>query len=352
MTATLLYLVYGTDTYHREAVFSIASALARLRDTPGEILDIHVYTDNPVPYAALPVTITEVDAAALQRWCEPHGYHFRAKHVALRNALASTDRAVLIDTDTFFHRSPLTLFDLVRPGSLLCNRIGHRYGEQRAAPLYRTLARHLQARGLAGDDMALLNSGVIGLNRADAGVLDRSLDLMDALFPLAEGAYTLEEFVLAVARDERGLELVECPTQIHHYWSRKQIFRAKTDAWLAKHRDDPLSPAALDDTAAVTDTLPRPPRLTRLRFKLGTAMLPAAQQQFGRELLYGCYPYANEFDRACGPVWWEKAVSNLRERGTGSATEVSDWLEGPVLRRLLGDNRSRIVAHLKQRGLL
>lgn len=352
MTDTLLYLVYGNDTYHREAIFSIASALARLRETPHKILDIHVYTDNPVPYAALPVTVAVLDDSALQRWCEPHGYHFRAKHIALRNALVSTERAVLIDTDTFFHQSPLSLFDLVRPGLLLCNRIGHRYGEQQTAPLYRTLARHLQARGLAGDDMHLLNSGVIGLNQADAGVLDRSLELMDELFPLAEGAYTLEEFVLAVARDERGLELVECPTKIHHYWSRKQLFRAKTDAWLAKHRGDLLSPSALDDTATVTDTLPRPPRLTRLRVKLSAALLPAAQQQFARELLYGCYPYANEFDRACGPVWWEKAVSNLRERDKGSAAELTDWLDGPILRRLLGENRSPITAHLKKQGLL
>lgn len=354
MTATLLYLVYGADTYHREAVFSIASAFARLRETPDAALEIRVCTDAPVPYEGLPVTIMPLDAATLRHWCEPHGYHFRAKHVVLRDTLASAGRVVLIDTDTFFHRSPLALFEHVRPGTLLCNRIGGRYGAQSEATLYRTLAARLQARGLAADDMALLNSGVIGLDRADAAVLERSLELMDELFPFAEGAYTLEEFVLAVARDEARMALAECPTEIHHYWSRKQIFRAKIDAWLAKHRTAPLSPAALDDTMAVTDALPRPPLPTRLRIKLGTALLPGAQQQFGRELLYGCYPYANEFDRACGPVWWEKAVTNLRERDSdsGSPTELTRWLDGPVLRRLLGSDGKRIRKHLHQRGLI
>lgn len=350
MTATLLYLVYGAASYHREAVFSIASAHARLVETPGAAVAIRVCTDDVAPYAGLPVEIAPLDAATLQRWRAPHGYHFRAKHVALRETLASSERAVLIDTDTFFHRSPLALFERVRPGTLLCNRIGATYGSRRQHPLYRTLAAHLQARGLAADDMRLLNSGVIGLDRADAAVLDRSLELMDELFPLAEGAYTLEEFVLAVARDERGIALAECPDDIHHYWSRKRIFRAKIDAWLAKHGDAPLSPAALADTAAVTDALPRPPRLTRLRIKLGTALLPAVQKQFARELMYGCYPYPNEFDRACGPVWWEKAVGNLRERDP--AAVPADWLAAGALRRLLGDNAERIHSHLRAAGLL
>lgn len=350
MTDTLLYIVYGADTYHREAVFSIASAHARLRDETAPALCIRVFTDKPAAYAGLPVDIVPLTDEKLRQWRGPHGYHFRAKHVVLHEALAEAGRAILIDTDTFFHQSPLALFRLVGPGTLLCNRIGGRYGAHRDAVLYRTLASHLQARGLAGDDMALLNSGVIGLNHGDAAVLDRSLELMDTFYPQAEGAYTLEEFMLAVARDERGLALAECPTEIHHYWSRKQIFRAKIDAWLRKHREAPLSPAALDDTTAVTDELPRPPRLTRLRIKLSTALLPTAQQQFARELMYGCHPYPNEFDRACGPVWWEKAVTNLRERDPAATPE--HWLAGGALHRLLGNAASPIRTHLEAAGLL
>lgn len=352
MTATLLYLVYGPDTYHREAVFSIASALARLRTTPGAALDIRVLTDDAAPYGQLPVAVHALDPARLAAWRAPHGYHFRAKHAALRATLDEVERAVLIDTDTFFHTSPLALFDRVRPGSLLCNRIGEVFGARRDAPLYRSLAARLQAEGLAADDMPLLNSGVIGLDRADAGVLDRSLALMDRYFPLAGGAYTLEEFVLAVARAELGLQLAECPHDLHHYWSRKQLFRAKIDAWLARHRAAPTAAAALDDTLRVTATLPRPPRLARLRLKLATARLPAGLRQASLELLYGCHPYRNEFDRACGPVWWEKAVQNLRERGRADADSLTRWLDEPRLAALLGQHRPLIRKHLQQRGLL
>lgn len=350
MTRILLYLAYGTDSYHREAVFSIASACTRRQETPNANFEIRVYTDNPAHYAGLPACITTLDATTLRSWCAPHGYHFRAKHMAVRNALADAEQVVLIDTDTIFHQSPQRLFDRVRPGTLLCNRLGGRYDARRDAKLYRTLAARLQKQGLAGDDMVLLNSGVIGVDRADAAVLDRSLELMDELFTHAEGARTLEEFVLAVASDQHNLTLAECPTEIHHYWSRKQIFRAKIDAWLAKHGDDPLTQAALEDILTVSDALPRPPRLTRLRIKLATALLPAKQSQFARELLYGCYPYANEFDRACGPVWWEKAMTNVRERDPGALP--ARWLEDARLRRLLGRDADRIYVHLQACGLL
>ena len=75
-TPQLIYLVYGACTYHQEAIFSIASALAGLRKTPGQALDIQVFTDKPEHYRDLPVRVREFDESTRQRWIAPHGYHF------------------------------------------------------------------------------------------------------------------------------------------------------------------------------------------------------------------------------------------------------------------------------------
>lgn len=88
----LIYLVYGRQTYHQEALFSIASAFAHLRDGAAHGLTVRVYTDDPSPYAGLPVQVREVTAEELVAWCQPHGYHFRAKHVALRDAWKTPTR--------------------------------------------------------------------------------------------------------------------------------------------------------------------------------------------------------------------------------------------------------------------
>ncbi|MNF84168.1 hypothetical protein D3C84_665180 [compost metagenome] len=348
-TPQLIYLVYGASTYHQEAVFSIASALAGLRKTPGEALDIQVFTDNPAPYRDLPVRIRELDESTRQRWIAPHGYHFRAKHVVMQQVLRESERALLIDTDTFFHCSPLELFRRIEPGTLLCNALGMPYGANRQTRLYQALAPLLQQRQLADDQMPLLNSGVIGLERTDADVLDHSIALMDELYPLAQGAYTLEEFCLSVAA-YRTRNVRECTDLIHHYWSRKELFRAKIKAWLDKHGDDPTSAFALDETGLVTATLPRPPTLQRLAYKIITLALPRQQRQFMREILYGCYRHPNPFDQACTPVWWEKARDNLEKRLKRplQSHQLERWFNHPINRLVLGQRRNAIYLHLMQ----
>lgn len=132
--------------------------------------------------------------------------------------------------------------------------------------------------------MPLLNSGVIGLMQEDAPLLDRSIALMDEYYPHAKGAYTLEEFCLTVAA-YRQMQVNQCTDLIHHYWSRKQLFRAKVQAWLAKHQHAPLTEAALADVYRVNAQLPKPPTLQRLGYKALSLTLPAEQRQFMRELL-------------------------------------------------------------------
>ncbi|AMB84038.1 hypothetical protein AWM79_01460 [Pseudomonas agarici] len=343
----LVYLVFGAETYHQEAVFSIASALACLRETPGAEVDIRVFSDNPKPYRHLPVRIDALAEVTRKRWCGPHGYHFRTKHVALRAVLEECEQALLIDTDTFFRRSPIELFRRVEPGTLLCNAFYTTYGANKKLPLYTALSERLRSRNLADDQMMTLNSGVIGLTRQDVGVLDRSIALMDELFPFAQGAYTLEEFCLSVAA-YRTVNVKECPDLIHHYWGRKQLFRAKVKAWIHKHAGNPVSDQALADTRKVTDRLPRPPRGRRLLNKLTTRILPKHQRQFFREILYGCHEHANEFDQACGTVWWEKARQSLEERlgKTLSDEELTQWFDRTTVHLLLGNRRQTICQHL------
>ncbi|MEJ5061851.1 MULTISPECIES: hypothetical protein [unclassified Pseudomonas] len=346
----LVYLVFGPETYHQEAVFSIASALGRLRETPDAALDIQVFSDNPQPYKHLPVRVRPLDEETRRRWSEPHGYHFRAKHVALRTVLEESEIALLIDTDTFFHCSPLKLFERVQPGTLLCNDYYAEYGNNKENLLYRALSSTLREKGLADDQMMLLNSGVIGLHKQDIQVLDRSIALIDELYPSAKTAYTLEEFCLSVAA-YRTLEVKKCPDLIHHYWSRKQLFRAKVRAWVNKHGGRPTSLGALDDTRRVSAQLPRPPRSQRMLYKLITLALPEHLRQFIREILYGCYEHPNEFDKACGPVWWDKALQNQQERlGTPVCRNLlEDWFTNGLVKMILGQRRTAIHEHLLNR---
>lgn len=338
----LIYLAFGADTYRTEAVFSIASALKHSAiSAQDRAFDIQVFTDNPAPFSQLPVTTRDIDPA----WRGPHNYHFRIKHVVLQEVLSEHEKALLIDTDTFFKSSPDNLFQRIRPNSLLCNAFGN--------PLKNfwqpELIAAAKTRTVFNDQSRQLNSGVIGLTRGNAAVLERSIALMDDLYPAFPDIFNLEELCLAMV--SQHLEPEECPDVIHHYWSRKDIFRAKIAAWHRKHQNSPLSAAALADIGKINDRLPRPGQPLRSVQKLLTLLIPREQRQFAREVLYGCCHYANEFDRACSSVWWDKAIQ-VPERRPGrkpEKAEIERWLTHPVLKLLAGRYYPQVVAHLSGR---
>lgn len=220
-----------------------------------------------------------------------------------------------MDTDTFFQASPEKLFERIRSGQLLCNKIG--------SPLIgsdhpETFRAALHGKSLLDSSLRQTNSGVIGLQSDDAHILEQSISLMDELHTAARDIYSLEEICLAVAAHGH-LKLEECPDLLHHYWSSKSQFRAKISAWYEKHQHSLISDKALGDIRNVTTHLPRPPQPLRGLQKIATLALPAEQRQFPRESLYTCYRYSNEFDRACATVWWEKHLKMPSdERVTGS----------------------------------
>ncbi|WP_420713185.1 hypothetical protein [Pseudomonas sp. SL4(2022)] len=341
-TPQLVYLAFGTDIYQREAVFSIVSALAHsTAHTDARQFDIQVFTDDPQFYAKLPVTTHVIDPT----WDGPHHYHFRIKHAALLSVLNEYEKAVLIDTDTFFRASPDILLARVTGGRLLCNAIGAPLGESPSLPS-QSIA-HIRQVGLLEASLRQTNSGVIGLTTADKGILEHSIRLMDDLRPLAPELYTLEELCLALAA-HGTLQLGACTDLIHHYWSRKAQFRAKIQAWHTKHHGEPLSTAARADVLLVNDRLPRPPQPYRGWQKAVTALIAKERRQFIRELLYGCHDYSNEFDRACATAWWDKALVNIEERlgKPLSAEQMTLWLADPLLKLLAGRHHPTLHAHL------
>lgn len=338
----LIYLAFGADTYRTEAVFSIASALKHSAIAAQDrAFDIQVFTDNPAEFDQLPV----ITHSIADSWRGPHDYHFRIKHAVLQQVLSKHTIALLIDTDTFFKTSPTSLFERIPANGLLCNTIGVSLQDLGLQELL-AAAKNIQP---VIDTPLQLNSGVIGLTKKNVDVLDRSITLMDELQPAFRHIYTLEERCLAMAVT-REMRLTECPDLIHHYWSRKEIFRAKITAWYRKHRHALLSTAALTDIAMLNDRLPRPRQPLRGLQKISTLLIPYEQRQFSREILYGCgcCSLNNELDRACASVWWDKAAKVLKQRKDHAPeySKLAHWLKHPVLRLLAGRHYPQVVAHL------
>jgi len=312
----LIYIAFGDKTYQTEAFFSIASAIARNLETPEFSFDINVYTDNPEFYKNLPVQVHPIN----KDWYGKINYHFRLKPAVMYANADKYKKTILIDTDTFFKKSPKHLFDKVKENNLLCNSKKSISKDSISSETRAVTKQHY----LLKENFIHLNSGVIGISSKTKYILEDTINIIDSLHPRLPNLYTLEEFALALAVSQKNIELVECTELIHHYWSRKEIFRKKVQHWYSKHKNSPCSQEALNDTLKVTDKIPKPPAITRLSNKLFALTLDKKYRQFIIELLNAAYKYKNEFDNTASSVWVERSFSNLQKKHPNTTKKETD----------------------------
>lgn len=332
--AQLLYLVYGPDpAYHAEARFSILSALYRA--TQQRNFTIAVYTDAPAHYAGLPVETHALTPDMLQQWYGPLRYHHRSKLCLLQQAVPLAGKTVFIDTDTFFLRDPALLFAAVTDHVCLADEL---YRSQLPASTAgdSAVAALLVQQGINPLDIPVINSGLFGIARNNSPVLDVALALCDVVYPASDRSVTTEQLVLGMAASTKT-QLVEDEGIIKHYWSRKQLFRAKAFAFLERHGARWDTAAARADFLRVTPVLPKPPTAVRTLVKLASLLVAKRERQLLLELFYGRYPYANPFDRACHSVWREKAVENFVAKVKPAAVSDVRLFDSLVAKCLLGD---------------
>lgn len=227
---TILYLSLGNGAHIDEIAYSVYSAMRFLHKSRRDCRLV-VYTDLPNRFSFLPLEVRHVDAYRRTEWCEPLGYLLRAKACVLRDAIRTIGgKCVLIDSDTYFIRSPDELFNLIRPGqSVMHELLGPfaSWGRGQVAALLE--AEHPTThRGEVWDLSPYTwdyNSGIVGLDEADAACLEDVLPLCD-LFYARTGQWGSEEFAHSACL-ARGTRVAEAFRIVGHYYhpATKAAFR-------------------------------------------------------------------------------------------------------------------------------
>lgn len=296
----LVYLVYGKQaSYRREAKFSMLSAL---RGTPADSMPgILVYTDEPEAFAGWPVEVVALDPETLDEWTGRQGYLHRRKAMAIRAALERCERSVFIDTDTFFLAPASRLFERLSDSEWLVDEVESTWGKWSDKPLYVATARLLRERYGVGDDMYLINSGVLGLNRDALRLMDRAIELIDELYPMAPDIHIIEQFAVGIAA--YGLSK---PAEVHdlvrHYYGEKRYWRRILDIFFAAHGEAyrPELVAALRDVPLCR---PKPAWWRRLIFRLASTLLTREQRKAARMAFYAVNLPDDAYSAACAPVY-------------------------------------------------
>lgn len=332
-----MYLVYGDDCrYYLQAKFSILSALRfHWHQTPEA--NILVLTERPESFAGYPVTVETLTRETLMKWAGPRQYLHRAKNRAMAQIMGKyRAKTVLVDTDTYFTRSPSRLFDRIAAGCALLHK-----KEGPIARCSRELRESLARVAIPMPDGSLYtpganapmwNSGVVGLDPADRRLLDQALFLVDGLYART-GIANMEQLGLGEVLGQTT-RLRQAEDIVTHYWGRAlPFFDAKLTYFFARYGGETLD-ELVRRSSDCTASIPRD-RLLGSAF----AKLICRSKKYDGPLRYACkavrYGTAakrNEFEQAAQSVWRNRArkilARRLRERAAAGCKpeELETWL--------------------------
>jgi len=205
MRKILLYIVFGDNKgYYDGAKFSLLTFMNwALTEDPIEIV---ILTEKPDEFESYPITVFPISEDQKNEWSLDGKYNFRIKNRGMayimdQLELIEHDKILLLDTDTYFHKSPLLLFDLIKPNqALFYLNEGLIYNRKR----FQVYIDHLEGKLIQIDDdeyelskeSAMWGSLMVGIMPNMRHSLDWADKLMQVFIDMVP-AHTIEPFSLA-----------------------------------------------------------------------------------------------------------------------------------------------------------
>jgi hypothetical protein len=244
----LLYLVYGSEGYTQEALYSLISYYRLHEENENTVL---IYTDNAallkkyVPPGVIYISLTPLQ---MQEWQGAIKYNHRLKIKVLQDALSRfTGNFLFADTDTVFTKNISVLFDKIRCGEILFHKSEGRLLDNKGG-IARKMRKFLKRQNsffvesrneYIKMDATLMvwNSGNIGINNSFAQNLIEVENLVDSLYSSYKFttmeqigfSYIVQEFTTPIPTDD----------YVYHYWYFKE-FKVVLAQFFSHNKDKSL----------------------------------------------------------------------------------------------------------------
>ena len=201
----ILFIVYGDDdSYYDGAKFSILTLQNWIKSQ--EKIEIVVLTEKPSKFSDSSLNIIQISNEQIFEWSLGGKYHFRIKNRGLSFVMESLgivddDKILFFDTDTYFHESPLPLFNLITSDqAVMYLNEGLIYSKKR----FSVYIQNLKNKKIFIDNKSyeltkkspLWGSLMIGIKGNMRQTIEWSDKLLVKLFDIVP-AHTIEEFALS-----------------------------------------------------------------------------------------------------------------------------------------------------------
>ena len=308
----LLYLLYGGNTvYRQEAKFSILSALREQR-VPASFT-ITLMTDEPQAFEGWPVNIIPLTTDILAHWKGANSYTHRRKACAIAAGVKLAEKTIFVDTDTVFFKDPAMLFERVTDQQYLMDEFEWTWAQAKQRADYVSFSNELIAKGKAPDDsLKLYNSGICGIARVNAGVMDKAIELIDEWTDHYLRLHTIEQIAVSFAMgDAKVVTANDC---IHHYYSKKRYHHTMNKGFFDKygeqyHADLPRL------SATVPVFFPQPSLLAKIKAQPRLIAVEKAFRPAAKLMIQGGKVSTVDYLRAyCRDALWRRAVELLHQK--------------------------------------
>ncbi len=209
MRKILIYIIYGNEqSYYNSAKFSILTFLNYTQ--PNDSINIVVLTEKPEEFEGYPITILPISTKQKDNWSLNGKYHFRIKNRGLayvmdKMNLSDNDRILFLDSDIYFTKTPLVLFNLITDKHVVMYKNEGRIHKKRRFDYYYT---NLKGKCIyykknnsytLNIDSEMWGSAIIGITKLARHSIESADCLMLAFLKEVnvDKAHTIEQFSLA-----------------------------------------------------------------------------------------------------------------------------------------------------------
>lgn len=217
----IVYLVYGDDErFHLELTFSMASALRHMKGDPAGVR-FALVCDERNARPDLGIEHIFISSDDIQRWQFDGRYNHAIKPHVVRHAQNRLqDKVAFVDTDTFFLAHPKSMFDRIGPGrTLLCSDEATLADDTFNSWVKTTeTVTELLGRYPISLQTRMNNSGVIGIDPSDAGLMDDVIEVMRALREI-DSVFSAEQLAATMVF-QTHTSVGFCTAEVDHYTAR------------------------------------------------------------------------------------------------------------------------------------
>lgn len=156
------------------------------------------------------------------------------------------------------------------------------------------------------DDLLLINSGVLGLQYGAMPMMERSIALIDELYPLAPKVHTIEQFAVGLSAYNFP-KPAESKGVIKHYYGEKAYWRAMLQCFFGLYGES-FHVYMPELTREVPMARPKPLLIRRLWMRLIALAWTDKRRKEARLLFSAANLPVTPYARACLPVYCERLI--------------------------------------------